>query len=106
MDRFIGLDAHLSSCTVAVVGPSGSGKSSAVKAGLLPAIRRGALPGSEKWFIVEMLPGTGPLVWEDDVASRMVDDVDRFLLAELEKSVARRARHWHRDVTSPLRARA
>ena len=29
---------------IAVVGPSGSGKSSAVKAGLLPAIRRGALP--------------------------------------------------------------
>ena len=23
MDRFIGLDAHLSSCTMAVVGPSG-----------------------------------------------------------------------------------
>ncbi|UCC61798.1 MAG: protein kinase, partial [Anaerolineae bacterium] len=46
---------------LAVVGPSGSGKSSAVKAGLLPALRRGALPGSEEWFIVEMLPGAHPL---------------------------------------------
>ena len=30
---------------LAVVGPSGSGKSSVVRAGLLPAIRRGAIPG-------------------------------------------------------------
>ncbi|UCD99546.1 MAG: serine/threonine-protein kinase PknK, partial [Chloroflexota bacterium] len=33
---------------LAVVGPSGSGKSSVVKAGLLPALRQGALPGSER----------------------------------------------------------
>ncbi len=45
---------------LAVVGPSGSGKSSLVKAGLIPALRGGALPGSEKWFIVEMLPGSHP----------------------------------------------
>jgi hypothetical protein len=43
-----------------VVGPSGSGKSSAVKAGLLPALRNGDLPGSEGWFIVEMHPGSQP----------------------------------------------
>ena len=46
---------------LAVVGPSGSGKSSVVKAGLLPALRAGAMPGSSKWFIVEMSPGTHPL---------------------------------------------
>ncbi|MBC7872105.1 MAG: hypothetical protein H7Y09_14760, partial [Chitinophagaceae bacterium] len=46
---------------LAVVGPSGSGKSSLVKAGLIPALWRGAVPGSEKWFIVEMLPGAHPL---------------------------------------------
>ena len=44
-----------------MVGPSGSGKSSLVKAGLLPALRQGALPGSEKWFIVSMTPGSRPL---------------------------------------------
>ncbi len=44
-----------------VVGPSGSGKSSLVKAGLIPALWRGDLPGSEKWFIVDMLPGPRPL---------------------------------------------
>ena len=45
---------------VAVVGPSGSGKSSAVKAGLLPAIRRGALPLSGTWFATEMTPAPHP----------------------------------------------
>ena len=32
---------------LAVVGPSGSGKSSVVRAGLIPALRRGAIAGSE-----------------------------------------------------------
>jgi serine/threonine protein kinase/WD40 repeat protein len=46
---------------LAVVGPSGSGKSSLVKAGLIPALWRGELSGSERWFVAEMLPGTHPL---------------------------------------------
>jgi DNA-binding SARP family transcriptional activator/tRNA A-37 threonylcarbamoyl transferase component Bud32 len=45
---------------LAVVGPSGSGKSSVVKAGLIPALRDGALPSSDKWFVTEMVPGTDP----------------------------------------------
>ena len=44
-----------------IVGPSGSGKSSLVKAGLIPAFWRGDFPGSENWYIVDMLPGTHPL---------------------------------------------
>ncbi|HEY5877229.1 MAG TPA: BTAD domain-containing putative transcriptional regulator, partial [Ilumatobacteraceae bacterium] len=43
-----------------VVGPSGIGKSSAVKAGLVPALDRGALAGSESWRITEMSPGRDP----------------------------------------------
>jgi DNA-binding SARP family transcriptional activator/ABC-type glycerol-3-phosphate transport system substrate-binding protein len=45
---------------LAVVGPSGSGKSSAVRAGLVPALRAGALPGSDRWGIAVMLPGARP----------------------------------------------
>lgn len=45
---------------LAVVGPSGSGKSSVVRAGLVPALRRGAVPGSESWFVARMLPGVHP----------------------------------------------
>ena len=44
----------------AVVGPSGSGKSSVVKAGLLAAIRRGAVPMSGSWFTIEMTPAPHP----------------------------------------------
>ena len=43
-----------------VVGPSGSGKSSVVRAGLTPALRGGAVPGSSDWFITTMVPGTDP----------------------------------------------
>ena len=45
---------------VAVVGPSGIGKSSVVKAGLVPALRGGALPGSERWLVTDMFPGSYP----------------------------------------------
>jgi len=45
---------------VAVVGPSGSGKSSLVRAGLIPALRLGALPGSNDWLMADMFPGTHP----------------------------------------------
>jgi serine/threonine protein kinase/WD40 repeat protein/DNA-binding XRE family transcriptional regulator len=54
---------------LAVVGPSGSGKSSVVRAGLLPALRRGALPGSEAWYIVDLLPGAHPF---DELAAALL----------------------------------
>jgi hypothetical protein len=47
---------------LAVVGPSGSGKSSAVRAGLLPALKTGAVPGSQNWhYYPPMVPGSNPL---------------------------------------------
>ncbi len=45
---------------LAIVGPSGSGKSSVVKAGLVPRLRQNALPGSENWYFIEMMPGAHP----------------------------------------------
>jgi WD40 repeat protein/DNA-binding SARP family transcriptional activator len=44
-----------------IVGPSGSGKSSALKAGLLPALAEGVLPGSAGWALALMRPGEHPL---------------------------------------------
>ena len=49
------------STLIAVVGPSGSGKSSLIRAGLLPSLSGGALPGSERWPQVLMRPGERPL---------------------------------------------
>jgi WD40 repeat protein/DNA-binding SARP family transcriptional activator/class 3 adenylate cyclase len=46
---------------VAVVGPSGAGKSSVVRAGIVPAVRRGALGDAETTFAAEMFPGSHPL---------------------------------------------
>ncbi len=46
---------------LAVVGPSGSGKSSLVRAGLLPALRNGSLPGSHDWPVRVFKPGARPL---------------------------------------------
>ena len=46
---------------IAVVGPSGSGKSSAVRAGLLPAVAGGVLPGSESWSQALLRPGAAPM---------------------------------------------
>lgn len=47
---------------VAVIGASGSGKSSLLRAGLVPAIRRGAVPGGRDWRVVVLTPGPRPLV--------------------------------------------
>ena len=44
-----------------VVGPSGSGKSSLLRAGLLASLLRGALPGSERWPLALLRPGEHPL---------------------------------------------
>lgn len=47
---------------LAVVGPSGSGKSSLVLAGLLPVLKEGAAPGSEHWrYAPRMVPGSDPM---------------------------------------------
>ncbi len=47
------------------------------------------------------LPGTAPLTVSGDIASQMVEGIDRFLLRELDQSIARRAAHWNRDMASP-----
>jgi WD40 repeat protein/DNA-binding SARP family transcriptional activator len=44
-----------------VVGPSGSGKSSVVRAGLLPALASGVLPGIDEWPQVLIRPGEHPM---------------------------------------------
>lgn len=47
---------------VAVAGESGCGKSSLVRAGLLPALDAGFLPGAgERWRIADLRPGNHPM---------------------------------------------
>jgi WD40 repeat protein len=54
---------------LAVVGPSGSGKSSLVRAGLVPQVRQGTLSNSQVWPVVLLKPGPHPL---DTLASRLL----------------------------------
>ena len=67
---------------LAVIGPSGSGKSSAVRAGLLPALAQGVLPGSGRWRQALMRPGAHPPTELDRVlpagGERAVLVVDQF----------------------------
>src|SRR5262245_41418069 len=49
-------DAHF----IAVVGSSGSGKSSLVRAGLLPALREGFLLGTAAWMSAIIRPSRRP----------------------------------------------
>ncbi len=44
-----------------VFGPSGSGKSSLVRAGVLPALAAGILPGTDRWRTVTICPGAHPV---------------------------------------------
>ncbi|MGW4600033.1 nSTAND1 domain-containing NTPase [Streptomyces sp. NPDC004457] len=42
---------------VMLLGPSGAGKTSLVHAGVLPALARGAIPGSDRWLPLSARPG-------------------------------------------------
>ena len=69
---------------MAVVGPSGSGKSSLVKAGLVPALRRGALSGADKWFILDMVPAAHPFEELEAALLRIAVNPPASLLEQLQ----------------------
>ena len=70
---------------LALVGPSGCGKSSAIRAGLLPAIRQGAIPGSENWFIAQMQPSALPLQELEQALLSVAVEYDGALVDELRQ---------------------
>ena len=68
---------------VAVVGPSGSGKSSVVRAGVVPALHRGDLSGSAEWFVASVIPGVDPLEELETALLRVAVDPPPRLINEL-----------------------
>ena len=54
---------------LAVIGQSGSGKSSLALAGLVPALRRGELGGGQAWKVEICRPGSDPI---ENLARRLV----------------------------------
>jgi WD40 repeat protein/transcriptional regulator with XRE-family HTH domain len=81
---------------LAVIGPSGSGKSSVVRAGLIPALRRGGLPGSENWFIVDMLPGKHPFEELEASLLRVAVNPPEHLLSQMKDGSRGLLRAVHR----------
>ena len=49
---------------------------------------------------VETFANTKPLKLQGDIASTLVDGVDKFLLRQLEQSIAKRAKYWNRNFES------
>ena len=88
-----------SRCLV-VVGPSGSGKSSVVRAGLTPAIRSGAVPGSEAWFVTTMVPGTDPFESLEAALLRIAVNPPASLLGQLRDGERGLLRGLRRSVGS------
>ncbi len=65
------LVAHLAGHPfVALVGPSGCGKSSLARAGLVTALRQGALPGSQDWEVRHLSPRPRPAAGAGRAAGR------------------------------------
>ncbi len=68
---------------VALVGASGSGKSSVVRAGLIPALAKGAIEGSDRWLVASMLPGAHPFAELDAALLRSTMDAPASLGEQL-----------------------
>ncbi len=62
---------------VALVGASGSGKSSVVRAGLIPALAKGAIDDSDGWLVASMMPGAHPFAeLEGALLKTVIDAAD------------------------------
>jgi WD40 repeat protein/transcriptional regulator with XRE-family HTH domain len=70
---------------LAVLGPSGIGKSSVIKAGVVPALKRGALPNSENWLITGLIPGPNPLEELEVALLQVAGNPHLSLIEELQK---------------------
>ena len=94
-DDFFGRDSEIAGLLgrvandrlVAVVGSSGTGKSSLVRAGLVPALRRGALPASAEWPVAVFTPGRRPVLELAAAVARAIDRPTGDVLAALEQGV-------------------
>jgi WD40 repeat protein/serine/threonine protein kinase len=90
---------------LALVGPSGSGKSSVIQAGLIPRMRSGTLPGSANWFMVEMVPGSHPLEELEAALLRIAVNPPNSLLQQLredERGLVRATKRVLMDQKSEL----
>lgn len=89
---------------VSVVGSSGSGKSSLVKAGLIPRLKAGFLVNDQdKWIIATMKPGESPVGNLAEAVNQALDSVDNQLSSpELESEINEEGAEAVTEVLQPL----
>jgi len=86
---------------VAVVGASGSGKSSLVGAGLMPRLRGNAIIGSKDWHIVRFTPGNKVYLSLFDALIKQLPGLNLIdlmqapetVLSQIEKALSNQAEH-------------
>ncbi|AKG20688.1 nSTAND1 domain-containing NTPase [Calothrix sp. 336/3] len=82
----------------AVIGASGSGKSSLIQAGVIPQLRHGKqIPHSQEWFIATMRPGATPLVELAKVLPASSSLLEGFIYQGVESFV-----YWLRSLSYPV----
>ena len=69
---------------VTLIGASGSGKSSVVRAGLIPALAKGAIDGSDEWLVANMVPGAHPFAELEAALIRSTLDAPPSLVDQLD----------------------
>ncbi|MBL8162520.1 MAG: TIR domain-containing protein, partial [Anaerolineae bacterium] len=70
---------------MAIVGASGSGKSSVVMAGLLPRLRDDAIPGSTDWkYLPRLLPGARPI---ESLANTLYQELPTKTISAIEEDL-------------------
>ena len=67
-----------------LIGPSGSEKSSVIRAGLIPALRKGSVPGSDQWLMAQMVPGSHPFAEMEAALLRSTLDAPDSLRDQLD----------------------
>jgi WD40 repeat protein/transcriptional regulator with XRE-family HTH domain len=110
-DLFFGREAAVqrlleqlkSSRFVAVIAPSGSGKSSLVRAGLLPALRRSTMAGIPDWIVCKFTPGHAPL---NAMANELLQLPEHDSFQRTVARMARDSRALHQSVALALARRA
>jgi hypothetical protein len=48
------------------------------------------------------LPGTAPLLWQGDLADKMMEGLHTYIEGKIAQSIEKRPQHWERDCSSPV----
>ncbi len=83
---------------LAIIGASGSGKSSLARAGLIAKLKRGALAGSTDWPVIILKPGNDPL---ETLALKLAKDPNK--IGEIREHLLSDPRHLNRSAHFLLR---